>query len=288
MYYYILICLSALFCSMDFSVNKLFQKANGASLKTSLAFNSLLGLFTVIIMFIVNGFKLEITLFSVIMSGLFTLFVMLYNIIGFKLLKVGSMAKYTLYLMIGGMVVPYIFGLFFLDEPFTIARLIAIILVTLGVIFSNIQKDKNKTKFWVLFLYVAVFLINGCTSVISKVHQINISFKTVEILDFVILGGLFRFIVAGIMFLLTKKEDTAEIQKKSVGLIFISAVLYSISFLCQLISAAKLPATVLFPFMTGGTIVFSAICGKLFFKENFTKNSIIGIVLCFIGTLLFL
>lgn len=288
MYYYILICLSALLCSMDFSINKLFQKVNGASLKTSLAFNSLLGLFTVIIMFIINGFKLEISLFSGIMSGLFTLFIMLYNIIGFKLLKIGSMAKYTLYLMIGGMIVPYIFGIFFLTEPFTVARFIAIILVTLGVIFSNAKNDNTKTNTKVLLLYIAVFLINGCTSVISKVHQINTSFETVGILDFVILGGIFRFIVAGIMFLLAKKDDNAKIQKKSVGLIFVSAALYSAAFLFQLISAVKLPATVLFPFMTGGTIIFSAICGKLFFKENFTKNSIIGIILCFVGTLLFL
>ena len=213
MYYYILICLSALLCSMDFSINKLFQKVNGASLKTSLAFNSLLGLFTVIIMFIINGFKLEISLFSGVISGLFTLFIMLYNIIGFKLLKIGSMAKYTLYLMIGGMIVPYIFGIFFLTEPFTVARFIAIILVTLGVIFSNAKNDNTKTNTKVLLLYIAVFLINGCTSVISKVHQINTSFETVGILDFVILGGIFRFIVAGIMFLLTKKDDNAKIQK---------------------------------------------------------------------------
>lgn len=286
--YYILVSLSAFLYSIDFSVNKLFQKINGASLKTSLAFNSLLGLFTVIILLTVNGFKLGIAPFSIILAGLLSLFVMLYNVTGFKLLKVGSMAQYTLYLMVGGMIVPYIFGLFFLNEPFTAARFIAIILVTLGVTFSNRQPDKSKTKMLVLLLYIAVFLFNGCTSVISKLHQITTSFETVGVFDFIIWANIFRFAIAGIMFLLTKKGDTANIQKKSVGLIALSAVFCSLAFIFQLISAAKLPATVLFPFMTGGTIIFSALCGKLFFKENFTKNSIIGIVLCFIGTLLFL
>ena len=286
--YYILICLSAMLCSMDFATNKLFQKINGSSLKTSLAFNSLVGLFVAIIMFTVNGFKIKITPFSIIMSVLYTIFLMLYNILGFRLLKIGSLARYTLYLMIGGMVVPYIFGLFFLNEPFTIARFIAIILVALGVKFAYIQKDETKTKLRILFLYIAVFLLNGFTSVISKIHQIPTSYKSVDVLDFLILSGICRFFIAGTIYLLTKKEDTAKIQPKSIGLIFISAALFNIAFLFQLISASELPATVLFPFLTGGTIIFSAICGKLFFKENFTKNSIIGIVLCFAGTLLFL
>ena len=286
--YYILIGLSALLCSIDFSVNKLFQKSNGASLKTSLAFNSLLGLFTVVIMFAINGFKLDITPFSVIMSSLFTLFIMSYNVIGFKLLKIGSLSQYTLYLMVGGMIVPYIFGLLFLNEPFTILRFLALVFVFFGVKFSNKKNDANGTKSWVILLYIAVFLLNGGTSVVSKIHQINTSYKTVGSIDFVILTNIFRFAIAGIMFLFAKKEDGAQIQKKSVGFIALSAVFCSTAFLFQLISAAKLPATVLFPFMTGGTIIFSALCGKIFFKEAFTKNSIIGIALCFIGTLLFL
>ena len=81
--YYILICSAALLYSIDFTVNKLFQKINGASLKTSLAFNSLLGLFTAIIMFTVNGFKVKITPFSIIMTIFYTLSVMLYNILTF-------------------------------------------------------------------------------------------------------------------------------------------------------------------------------------------------------------
>ena len=286
--YYVLISLSALLYSSDFLVNKFFQKANGVSLKTSLAFNSLLGLFTVFIMLAANGFKLEVSVFSVILAGLLSLFVMLYNIIGFRLLKIGSMSLYTLYLMIGGMIVPYIFGLIFLKEPFTAARFIAIILVTLGVGFSNSKGTENKTKFLVFLLYIAVFMLNGCTSVVSKIHQISISYETVGAIDFVVLTNIFRFAIAGIMFLFVKKEEGAQIQRKSVGLIVLSAIFCSIAFLFQLISAAKLPATVLFPFLTGGTIIFSAFYGRLFFKEKFTKNSIIGIILCFIGTLLFL
>ena len=56
----------------------------------------------------------------------------------------------------------------------------------------------------------------------------------------------------------------------------------------QLIGAANLPASVLYPMVTGGSIIFSAIAGVIIFKEQLSRRQIISITLCFIGTLLFL
>ena len=50
----------------------------------------------------------------------------------------------------------------------------------------------------------------------------------------------------------------------------------------------ELPASVLYPIVTGGSIVFSAILGKIFFKEILTKYQLFGILLCFTGTCLFI
>lgn len=286
--YYILIIASALFNSINFAVNKCFQKTSGSSYKSNLAFNSLLGLFTFLVFFIINGFKFKITVFSIIMAVFFNVLITAYTMLGFELMKIGSLAQYTLFLMMGGMIVPYVFGIAFLNEKFTFLRLIAIVFVLLGVIFSSSKEKEGIINTKTILLYIAVFLINGGTSIISKVHQINTGYETVGALDFVILGGIIRFIMAGVMFLSVKKDGEVGINLKSVSLIFASAALSGIAFLLQLVSASKLPATVLFPFMTGGTIILTAICGRLFFRERFTKNTIISIVFCFIGTLLFL
>jgi len=45
---------------------------------------------------------------------------------------------------------------------------------------------------------------------------------------------------------------------------------------------------VLYPMVTGGSIVFSALCGTIFYKEKITRTQWICIGLCVLGTLLFL
>jgi len=54
------------------------------------------------------------------------------------------------------------------------------------------------------------------------------------------------------------------------------------------LGAEKLPATVLYPFITGGSMLFSSIIGAIVFREKLSKNLILSIGLCLIGTLLFL
>lgn len=53
-----------------------------------------------------------------LMAGIVALSIMSYNILGFRVLKSGSMAFYTLFLMCGGMFVPYVWGYCFLMKNF--------------------------------------------------------------------------------------------------------------------------------------------------------------------------
>ena len=284
--YYALLTFSAVLLSTDFVTNKIFQKLCGVSLKTSLAFNSLLGLFTAILFFFANGMRFDITPFSLIMATLFVLVVTSYNILGFRLLKSGSMAHYSLFLMIGGMSVPYVFGILFLKEPCTVLRTLALLLILLGVVFSNSKSHKiTKSQ---LLMYISVFFLNGFSSIISKMHQINTDFKTVDALDFVILGGIVKFIIAGFLMLILKDKSTSKIGIKPLCIITLSTAFSGAAFLLQLLSASFLPATVLYPFLTGGSIIFSAIAGVVFFKDKLSKNIIFSIVLCFVGTLMLL
>ena len=56
----------------------------------------------------------------------------------------------------------------------------------------------------------------------------------------------------------------------------------------QLMGAKALPATVLYPLVTGGSIVFSAFSGMIFLREKLSRRQITSIILCVAGTLLFL
>ena len=287
---YVLLICSALILAVDFALNKAYQKIKGTSAAAGFGFNSLLGLFTAILFFIINGFKMSFSLYSFIMAILVNAFIMSYNIIGFKLLRSGTMASYTLFLMSGGMTVPYIFGLLFLSETFSVLRTVALLLILFGIALTSTGDLKVNSK--QTLLCIAVFFINGFVSVFSKLHQIEAHFDTINIYEFVAIGGIFKFALAGILCLLSRKGGREERQKKSafvpLVIIFLSSIASGSSYLMMLLGAVNLPASVLYPFVTGGTIVASSLMGVLVFKEKLSKKLVLSVVLCVIGTILFL
>jgi len=68
----------------------------------------------------------------------------------------------------------------------------------------------------------------------------------------------------------------------------LSALVGGISSVLQLTGAQTIDASLLYPFITGGSIVFSSLTGWLVFREKMTKNILIGVICAFVGTLLFL
>ena len=139
---------------------------------------------------------------------------------------------------------------------------------------------------------LAVFVLNGFVSIISKMHQIEINYQCVSTIEFVILGGIFKFFIAGFLFLAFKNREGQRSEKnnfsKSLIVIILSAVIGGTAYFLQLYGAKSLPATVLYPFITGGSIVFSTLIGSLLFKEKLSRKLIISVVLCFVGTIMFI
>ena len=82
-------------------------------------------------------------------------------------------------------------------------------------------------------------------------------------------------VICTVLYLLLKKKQTNPRKKESLkGFLFIPVVAATGggSYLLQLIGAEHLPATVLYPMVTGGTIIFTAVAGRVFFKEKISKK----------------
>ena len=294
MKYYLMIVLAVILLAGDFAVNKLYQKRYGTSLETGLKFNALMGLFTAIIFFAINGFKFEFSAFSVLMAGIVALSIMSYNILGFRVLKSGSMAFYTLFLMCGGMFVPYVWGVLFLHEKLSLMHLAGLILIISAIALT--ANDKKMPGKRILALCVIIFFLNGISSVAAKMHQIEKTYFCITETEFVIATGIAKFIIAAIAYMavkIGKKDKKADKCNKSgfawgVLLIVLSTLLSGLSYILQLNGAKNLPATVLYPLITGGTIIFSSLTGIIFFKEQISKKLILSIIICFAGTCMFL
>lgn len=285
---YIFVIIATVLLAFEFAFSKKYQMCEGTSPVAGLKFNAIAGFFTIIIFFCLNGFKFNITFFSIVMAFFMSLCGVLYSIIGFRVLKFGNMALYSIFLMSGGMLLPYVFGVLFLDEKLSILRIIGVVIILAAVILSNLRNAKlNKS---IIFLCIAVFVLNGCVSIISKCHQVATAHETVNSTEFVMLSGICKLVLCSAVLLCYRpKKEQISFSGKIVPLIIAAAALIGgVSYMFQLMGAKELPATVLYPLVTGGSIIFSALSGLVFFREKITKMQIISICLCFAGTLFFL
>ena len=285
---YILVFISAMLLAADFLIARLYQKAQGTSPEAVFRFNFFIGLFSVVIFFFINGCRLEFTWFSAILALVMTSLAILYTLIGFKVLEAGSTAYYSFFLMTGGMIVPYVWGLAFLEEHFSFYRL-AGLLAIVGAAFIIHAGGKVCPK--VALMCALIFLLNGSVSVISKEHQI--SDMAVSSSAYVILTAFVKVMICGGILIGYKIKRPQSVPKqkngkKSLLLLVASALVSGLSYLLQLIGAKALPATVLYPIVTGGSIVFTVLAGWMCLKERPTRQMILGMIMCVVGTCLFL
>ncbi|MDY6315503.1 MAG: EamA family transporter [Clostridia bacterium] len=283
---YILIIISVLLLALNFAATKAYQKDKGSGLAEGIKFNALLGEVTAVLFFAINGFGCKISPFSAVMAAAAAILTAAYTLFGFKIMENGSMALYMIFLMTGGMTVPYIWGLLFLDEPLSLLRTAGLIVIAVSIVISNKENGKSSTK--LILMCTAIFILNGFTSVVSKEHQISAS--AVPAMDFLILNSAAKAIICTALYLFIRKGKTTGSKRTKSGITYIlaAAAAGGGSYLLQLIGAENLPATVLYPMVTGGTIIFTAAAGRAFFGEKPGKRMIIGIIICFIGTCMFL
>ena len=275
----------------NFILQKKYQKTAGTSIKAGLLYNALTGAFSAIMFLIINRFEIKLTGFSVLMAAIFATVVMLYIFIGFKIMEKGNMSLYTLFLMSGGMTVPYIFGVLFLNEELTLLRTLGLVAIIAAIAISNSGEGKPDKK--QLMLCLAVFILNGVSSVTSKVHQISPASETVTSPDFAFIVMMFKAIICSVVLLVSRKRMTTNKAEKLpikpiILIVLLAAVSDGLTYMLQLIGATTLPATVLYPFVTGGSVILTSFAGVFVFKEKLSARQLAGIAICFVGTLLFL
>lgn len=288
MQYHILLGLAAFLLTAEFSLQKKYQITEGNGANAVLKFNACYGLFTALAFFCLNGFRVDFSVFSVWMAFSFSFCCVMYLLLGFRIMAKGNMALYSLFLMIGGMIVPYVFGVLCLNEPLTLLRIIGLLLMFAAMVLTgNTKWNGARTT---LLLCVAVFFLNGTCSVIAKCHSIDTTHGAVGDLQYVMFSGVGRLLFSSVAlcFCKRKAEKSAHPHRPLWVLSGFSAIVGGISFALQLVGAAHLPATVTYPLISGGSIVFSTLAGMLVFKETVTAKQWIGVFLCLTGTCFFL
>lgn len=315
MYYAMLIGASFLFGS-QFMVTKAFEKNYGKTVRASLSFSLLYSLFAGVIFFIIklisSGTVFNLNPFSLCMAFGLSLVNILSSAIGIKTLALGDIAVYSLFLMLGGMIVPFFAGIVFLKESVSVCNLIGvaimIIALCLPVFFGKKNKNaekaqtdgdtKKKTSVFFYVLCVLLFILNGLSSTLSKFNSVK---------EGAALGAEFTFYTYGIQFVISLaafalttasgKSDKTQNEEKQPGILFRPVAIgcgaafgavNGTAFLMSSVAAEHVVAVAQYPLITGATILFSSLLAFLFYREKPTALQLVQIVISLAATILFM
>ncbi len=276
--YYALISLSALLFSLQFVFTDSFRRENGNTWVSSLKFSLYAGISGLVILLIFNKFNLNISAFSFVLASIFAGVNIALVFCSLKAFEYANLSVYSVFCMIGGMALPFIYGAF-TGENITISKILCFVFISLSVFLSSSPgKSSKKANIY----YFLVFLLNGLVGVISTLHQ-SVPEYNVDSASFVILTKIATILMTLIL-LVFSKERSFKINFKSFGYCAGHSVVNSVGNLWLLIALIHLPASVQYPMVTGGTIVFSTII-SLLRKEKSGKREIFACAIALIATI---
>ena len=294
---YLLLVIVALSLGANFCIQKLYQSRikhlfHGAFIATFVS-----GFLVALLFLIITAFKPEFTWFSFGMAALYTSLCAFYSLLGYKIMSIGKVAVYTLFLMLGGMFLPFLYGVIFLNESISLFKILALVILIGALIMPVLEKsegDKPKNKLFYILCFI-VFIANGFVSITSKAHQINVN--AVNSNSFMVWVAVCNLIISIIVltvsFIKAGKTQSGEIVKnvvtpKNIGILVLSAAVGNVGGFLIIYCAKTVDASVLFPLVTCGAIIATAVFGRLFFKEKIGRYALISVLLAVAATVLFI
>ena len=293
--YYVLLTLSTFLIAVNTVFQKRYEKRAGATPASALWLLFICGVICIPVGLVCGRLLDGVwwstwSWFSLGIAALHAATVLAYTLISFRMLEAGQMSVYTLFLMAGGMILPYLYGLIFFDETFSWLRMAGLLCILGGVICANRLRGGTSARY--LWMGAAVFLLNGLTSITSAIHQKEPTLPTVTSSEFGVLAFATMAAMSAVAFLCVggPKSDVLERALRPGTLLLCGgkAALGTVQTVLMLVSVVQLPATVSYPFVSGGTILFSTLLGWALFREKPAPRVWAGVLLCFIGTCLFL
>lgn len=281
-----LILLSIVFASLN---SVLLHKAKIA-LNDVFIFNFLCAAVWCVVLFIANGFELQINKSVLIWGSTYgatqTLFIL------FKTLAMNS-GSVSITTLVGNfsLVISVLFCFVVWGETISLLDIVGLVLLMLGIILSTNKGASNASSAkWPL--YLILFLVFAAA--------VGISFKAFSKTnnseyagDMMIVAAVVMLIAYAIICLLTKKrntDDSGKINKGFIMFAMVSGVLSCIYNRLNIFLSGAINAVVFFPAFNGGVIILSTVLSIVLLKEKLNLKTSIGILLgvagiCIIGIL---
>ena len=297
MIYYIFILLAVLAFTIQFVLTKLFSASAREGGVTALCMLLAVGLSGALVALVASGFHLNISWISILLAAIFAAIMIPYHTLGVKALSLGDLTTYSVFMMLGGMLLPFLYGILLLDEGATIGKILGCILLTVGITLQGRMQSKGegKKKAGALYLVLCliIFVVNGLTGIIQQIHALRPD--AVDEVSFIFFSSVLTafFAAVGLSLLLIRggKETGGECKAfftpKPFLLATMLGAMMNIGNFFILLAAPHVGASIQFPLISGGTILTSVIASLLFFKERPSAGEGWALLIVLLSTVLF-
>ena len=278
--YYSLVIVAVVLFGGCFALNDAYQKLRSSNLAESMALGFIGSVAGLAILLPMGGFKPQFTLFTLLIALLSALNGMAYTFCSLKALERVNLSLYSLFAMLGGMLLPFLQGIIFYGEKITLAKIICLLLIG-GALALSVSKEQRKGGFlW----YAGIFVLNGMSGVLSKIFTASTFAKT-SAEWFSIWGALLSALLSGILWLILSRKDWKPYSWKAFGIAFANGGINRFANFLLVIALVHLDASIQYPMITGGVIIVSTvIC--FFRKEKPKAKELLAVALSFIGLLI--
>ena len=280
--YYLLIVFSVLVFGLNFAANDVYRKLCGSSLLVSIRSALIGGVAGLLVLLLWNGFRFEFTPFSFLMALLTTASSISFTFFSFKALEKINLSLYSVFSLLGGMVLPFLQGILFYNEPLTLAKGLCFLLITVAIL---LPLNKGNLRGGAVY-YVGIFIFNGLSGVFSKIF-VSAPYEKVSAAGYSILMAV--TLVAScllllLIFRLTGKRAPKRETPLSFGVCSLNGASNKVANFLLVIALAHVDVSVQYTMITGGTMIVSTLL-CFFGRQKPSRRELASVAVAFLGTL---
>ena len=287
---YELIVIADILFGSQFLTNKKYLDKMGSGWFSTMFLYLCGGVVGSIILLAINRFSVEYTPFTLLMSCVGFLNGILFTLCSLKSLEYVNLSTYSLYSMLGGMLLPLIVGVAFYEEPMTLGITLCVAFIAAAIVLTVCKKSTNdaqektkqplKKRLLAFCFLCGIFTFNGMAGVISKIYT-EAPYAKASSSGYSLLSSIITVVISAVVCLCISK-NRPKIDLKSTGIAVIGSVGNRIANYLLLLALAVLPASVNYPMVTGGTIIVSTIL-SYFTDKKPRRVDWLAVGLAFIG-----
>ena len=315
MEYLLLFAFSAFF-SIQGIFKKYYEKLSDGSAAAGLLCAVYSSAAMLVCLFPANGFRMEFSRSGILYSLVYSVFNVSCTALSLYALRHGKLVVETTYSLIGGFVLPFLWGAAVYGELVTFPKLLGTVLIIFGIVcpmVSELRADRaarGKSSSSVRFHFVCMllFLSNGAVSVATTASQKaadpigSDAFLLLCLLESTLIALLVLFIYglyrqkngekSGVRNVFWEISAKPPMKLKIYLMMILFCTLLSVSNgignLLSLTCAQTMDATVQFPLSSAVMILMNAAIGFFFFKEKPNRNDTVRLIFSAAGTICFL